>query len=130
MSAGSNAKSKSARGKKAGSKLWIAEWTIEQTTMPDHVNVSFGLLSESEVGTTHSTTRRFLLHRDQAFRLIGELKEALTDVASVEYVKKQTRSFNVKVITQPGSDPSQAGVDDAEPLSDHFALGIYGLVGN
>jgi hypothetical protein len=130
MAAGPNAKQKSTRGKRAGPKLWVAEWTIEQTTTPGHVNVSFGLLNKSDVGTSRSTTRHFLLRRDQADQLISELKEALANAAPIECVEKKTRSAKQKLIAQPGSNPDHADVDDTEPPSDHFALGVYGLVGN
>jgi hypothetical protein len=130
MSTGSKAKQQSTRGKNAGPKLWIAECTLEQTAMPNHVNVCFALLSGSDRGESRSAARRFLLHRDQVVLLIDELKEALGDVAAVECIEKQTSPLAVKAIKQPVSYPDHADVDDTEPLSDHFALGTYGLVGN
>jgi hypothetical protein len=131
MATASNVKQKSVRRNKAGPKLRIAEWTVEQTTTPDHVNVYFTSLDDgSETGTSGSTTRRFLMHRDQADHLINELKGALAGAAAIECVEEETQTDRRKSVVRPATAAKRAQGNDAEASSDHLALGAYGLVGN
>ena len=130
MATASNVKQKSTRAKKAGPKHRIAEWTVEQTSMPDHVNVYFASMDGAEGGTSGPTTRRFLMHRDKADHLINGLKDALTSAAAIEWVEEETQTVRRKSIARPASGAEHGQVDDADASSDHLALGAYGLVGN
>jgi hypothetical protein len=129
MATASNEKQKSVR-RKAGPKQRIAEWTVEQTTTPDHVNVYFTSLDGSETGTGGPTTRSFLMHRDQADHLINELKDALAGAAAIECVEEDTQTDRRKSAARPAKAAKRAQGNDTEAPSDHLALGAYGLVGN
>jgi hypothetical protein len=131
MAAGSNPNRKTTRRKKPDSKLWIAEWTIEPTMLPDHVHVSFGLIRQSPDGADRSTTRRFLLHRNSASQLIIELQDALADPGAIESLEEHIASAPRKLTQQSTSNAVRTDTDDdTEAVSNHFALGMYGLVGN
>jgi hypothetical protein len=130
MALGSNAKRKSARGEKDSRKLWIAEWTIEQATTPGHVVISFVVSQESDIGASRSTSRRFLLRCERAVDLVNELKEVLEVSGAFERLEEQAASAGLTFTAQPGLTSVRTSVDDSEPLSNHFALGAYGLVGN
>ncbi|SAL12450.1 hypothetical protein AWB69_00380 [Caballeronia udeis] len=99
--------------------------------LPDHVHVSFGLSKQCADGTDRSTTRRFLLHRNRASQLIIELQDALADSTSIEGLEEHIASAPRKVTQQPASNAVRTDTEeDIEAVSNHFALGIYGLVGN
>jgi hypothetical protein len=131
MAAGSNPNRKTTRRKKPDPKLWIAEWTIGPTLLPDHVHVSFGLMRPSADGTDRSTTRRFLLHRNHASQLIVELQDALADTGAFGCTEEPVASAPRTLTQQPASNDVRTDTeDDMEAESNHFALGMYGLVGN
>jgi hypothetical protein len=128
MTIGSSTKRKPARGKKSGPHQMVAEWTIEPATTPRHVSVSFVVRPESGDETARCMTRRFLLPSDRAAELIDELKEVLEDCAAIESLDGEASAH--------AADEASAGyarqhdADDVDPMSNHFALGAYGLVGN
>ena len=121
-------KRKPAHGKKSGSQQLVAEWSIEQASTPRHVSVSFVIRPEAGNATARSTTRRFLLPSESATELVDQLKEVLEACAAFESpggdgsVEREGEA--------PGSYAMQNDADDVDPMSNHFALGAYGLVGN
>jgi hypothetical protein len=128
MTIGSSTKKKPAHGKKSGPHQLVAEWTIEQASTPHHVSVSFTVRSESADATARSTTRRFLLPSDSAAELIDELKEVLEDSAAIESLGSDASALDASEVS--GGYIRQNEADDVDPMSNHFALGAYGLVGN
>lgn len=128
MTIGSSSKRKPARAKKPGSQLLVAEWTIEQAATPRHVSVSFVVRPDSDSATARSTTRRFLLPSDRAAELLDELKEVLEDCGAVESLGGELAPHSPD--DGNGAYARQGDSDDVDPMSNHFALGAYGLVGN
>lgn len=128
MTIGSSTKRKPARGKKSGPQHLVAEWTIEQASTPRHVSVSFVIRSESGDADARSTTRRFLLPSESAAELLDELKEVLEDCAAFESLGGETSAQAADEAS--GGYARQNDGDDVDPMSNHFALGAYGLVGN
>ncbi|MFL9922588.1 hypothetical protein PQR75_46740 [Paraburkholderia fungorum] len=126
MTSESNAKRKTAGDKKEVAKLWIAEWAIEPATTPGHVSVCFVVTKESGEGASRSATRRFLLRCERAEELVNELKEVLEDAAAIQCLEGQAGSSMAQLNLTGGP----VGASDTEPLSNHFDLGAYGLVGN
>ena len=120
MTIRSSTKRKPAHGKKSGPHQTVVEWTVEQASTPHHVSVSFIVRSESADATARSTTRRFLLPSESAAELIDELKEVLEDCAAVECLGGDAPNGYIR----------QNDAEDVDPMSNHFALGAYGLVGN
>ena len=127
MTIGLGTKRNPARAKKSSSHQSVSGWTIEQAAMPRHVSVSFVVQASGD--TARRTTRRFVLPRESAAQLAGELREALENWAAVE-------SIGGEMPAAPGVDEATAGAakqtdaDDVDPMLNHFALGAYGLVGN
>jgi hypothetical protein len=130
MALASNAKKKSARGKKDDPKFRIAEWIIEPSTTPGEVHLSFVAVKESDTEMSRSTTQRFLLRRERAEELVKELKEVLEDFAATRRLEEQAASSARVPGAQTGAMPGRSMADDTDMLSNHFALGAYGLVGN
>lgn len=128
MTIESSTKRRPAQGKKSGSLPLVAEWSIEQASTPRHVSVSFVIRSEAHNATARSMTRRFLLPSESAVELIEELKEVLEAGAAFESLggdRAEEREGE-----PPGGYANQNDADDVDPISNHFALGAYGLVGN
>jgi hypothetical protein len=129
MTIGSSTKRKPARSKKPGSEMLVAEWTIEQAQTPEYVSVSLVVRSNSETEEARCITRRFLLPSGSAAELIEDLKEVLEGCAAMASLKNDvaTRDGTEAIGEYPAS---QNDADDVDPMSNHFALGAYGLVGN
>ena len=130
MALASNAKRKSARGKKDDPKLWIADWVVEPSTTPGEVHLSFVALKDSDADTNRLTTQRFVLRCEHAEELVKDLKEALEDFAATQRLEQQAASSARLPGAQTGATPVRSMADDTDMLSNHFALGAYGLVGN
>jgi hypothetical protein len=130
MALASNAKRKSARGKKDDPTLWIADWIIEPCATPGEVHLSFVAGKDSDADTHRLTTQRFLLRCERAEELVKELKEVLEGLTATRRLEGQSAPSARVPGAQSGAMPVRSTADDTDMLSNHFALGAYGLVGN
>ena len=130
MALASSAKKKTTRGKKDDPKLWITEWTVEPSTTPGEVHLSFAALKDADADTNRLTTQRFVLRCEHAEDLVKDLKDVLEDFAATQRLEQQAASSARLPGAHTGAMPVRSTADDTDMLSDHFALGAYGLVGN
>jgi hypothetical protein len=127
MTIGSSLNRKPAHAKRSASHQIVAEWTIEEASTPRHLSVSFVVRSVSG-DAVRSKTRRFLLAKESAAELIHELNEVLEVSAAVGSLADDASAFAAD--DEPTVFARQTDADDTDPMSNHFALGAYGLVGN
>ncbi|MCG5075609.1 hypothetical protein [Paraburkholderia tagetis] len=130
MTIGSRAKRKPVRNKKPGSEMLVAEWTIEHAQTPEHVSISFVVRSNGTDEPARCVTSRFLLPSESAAELIEDLRDALEGCAAMA-------SLGGEVVSPEKADDGRgeyaglpSNAEDVDPMSNHFALGAYGLVGN
>lgn len=92
--------------------------------------MSFVAVQESGDNVSRLTTRRFMLRCERAEEFVKELKDVLENFAATRRLEEQAASETRGFGDEPGATPASAPVDDLDALSNHFALGAYGLVGN
>lgn len=129
MASGPNANKRTVRRRKADPTLWVAECDIEPTALPDQVDVSLLCLHSTGACTNRPTTRRFRLDRDRANELINALMKALADADGHSRPGEQTAALPPPQALPSPNDP-WFDTEENDSMTDHFALGVYGLVGN
>lgn len=130
MTIGSRAKRKPVRNRKPGSEMLVAEWTIEHAQTPEHVSISFVIRSNGADEPARCVTSRFLLLSESAAELIEDLKEALEGCAAMASLSTEAMALEKARDGLGEYAELQGNAEDVDPISNHFALGAYGLVGN
>jgi hypothetical protein len=130
MALKSNAKRKSARGKKDRPEFWITDWVVDQASTPRRVSISVFVVQESDDGTSRSTAQRFLLRCERPVELINELKEMLDDSAAIQRIEEHAATDSFTFNVRPALASVRNDTGDNDLPSSHFDLGAYGLLGN
>ncbi|WP_179401943.1 hypothetical protein [Burkholderia guangdongensis] len=108
----------------------IVGWTLEETDTPKQFRLSLALACNADDLPASVTTRSYVLRLEHLAALGHELVKIADERGAMSLGDAFVSAANH---LNPGPDaggPPRANADDADALSSHLALGVYGLVGN